>query len=54
MLKTNNLFCRLRHELEDLSREQGESGKKELKEVKNNTFKFLALAPPPSHNEGKY
>ncbi|XP_064622384.1 fibrous sheath-interacting protein 1-like [Lineus longissimus] len=46
------LTKRLREELDELSRENKESGKTELKEVKNNTFKFLALAPPPSHNEG--
>ncbi|XP_078000216.1 uncharacterized protein LOC144452885 [Glandiceps talaboti] len=27
-------------------------GREELKEVRENTLKFLALAPPPSHNEG--
>ena len=40
---------RLKEELENIKPE----GREELKEVKNNTDKFLSLALPPSHNIGK-
>ncbi|XP_070578730.1 dentin sialophosphoprotein-like isoform X2 [Ptychodera flava] len=36
---------------EELERAKPE-GREELKEAKENTMKFLALAPPPHHNEG--
>ncbi|XP_002730798.2 uncharacterized protein LOC100375256 [Saccoglossus kowalevskii] len=43
---------RLQRQLqEELERAKPE-GRDELKEVKENTLRFLALAPPPSHNEG--
>ncbi|CAH1792355.1 unnamed protein product [Owenia fusiformis] len=42
------LMKRLKEEIENIRPE----GREEQREVKYNMHKFLALAPPPSHNEG--
>ncbi|XP_019643800.1 PREDICTED: fibrous sheath-interacting protein 1-like [Branchiostoma belcheri] len=43
-----DLFKRLKDEMGDIKPE----GRDEQKEVSHNTMKFLALAPPDSHNQG--
>ncbi|XP_078674157.1 fibrous sheath-interacting protein 1-like [Branchiostoma floridae x Branchiostoma belcheri] len=45
-----DLFKRLKDEMGDIKPE----GRDEQKEVSHNTMKFLALAPPDSHNQGVY